>query len=123
MDENKLMNFVNKAVGDVGSVLAGSLVVIGDRLGFYRALAGAGPLTSIELAEHTGTAERHVREWLAAQAATGYVTYVGEGRYELPEEHVAPLTQETHPGFVVGALETAIGAVQATDRITDSMRT
>jgi 2-polyprenyl-3-methyl-5-hydroxy-6-metoxy-1,4-benzoquinol methylase len=123
MDENKLMDFVNKTVGDVGSVLAGSLVVIGDRLGLYRALAGAGPLTSAELAERTGTSERHVREWLGAQAATGYVTYVGDGRYELPDEHVPPLTQETHPAFVVGALETAIGAVQATDRIADSMRT
>jgi SAM-dependent methyltransferase len=123
MNESKLMDFVNKTVRDVGSVLAGSLVVIGDRLGFYRALAGAGPLTSTELAERTGTTERHVREWLAAQAATGYVTYVGDGRYELPEEHVAPLTQETHPAFVVGALETAIGAVQATDRIAESMRT
>jgi 2-polyprenyl-3-methyl-5-hydroxy-6-metoxy-1,4-benzoquinol methylase len=123
MDETKLMDFVFKAVGDVGSVLAGSLVVIGDRLGLYRALAGAGPLTSAELAERTGTAERHVREWLAAQAATGYLTYTGDGRYELPEEHVPALTQETHPAFVVGALETAIGAVQATDRIADVMRT
>src|SRR3954452_22230434 len=123
MDESKVMDFVFKAVGDVGAVLAGSLVVIGDRLGLYRALAGAGPLTSADLAERTGTAERPLREWLAAQAATGYVTYVGDGRYELPDEHVPPLTQETHPAFVVGALETAIGAVQATDRITDSMRT
>src|SRR3954451_5432716 len=123
MDEAKVMEFVFKTVGDVGAVLAGSLVVIGDRLGFYRALAGAGPLTSAELAERTGTPERHVREWLAAQAATGYVSYLGDGRYELPDEHVTPLTQETHPAFVVGALETAIGAVEATDRITDTMRT
>jgi 2-polyprenyl-3-methyl-5-hydroxy-6-metoxy-1,4-benzoquinol methylase len=123
MDESRLMDFVFKAVGDVGSVLAGSLVVIGDKLGLYRAMAGAGPVTSEELANRTGTAERHVREWLAAQAATGYVTYLGEGRYELPEEHVPPLTEETHSAFVVGALETAIGAVQATDRIADSMRT
>jgi 2-polyprenyl-3-methyl-5-hydroxy-6-metoxy-1,4-benzoquinol methylase len=123
MDENKMMEFVFKAVGDVGSVLAGSLVVIGDRLGLYRAMAGAGPLTSQELADRTGTAERHVREWLGAQAATGYVTYLGDGRYELPDEHVAPLTEETHPAFVLGALETAVGAVQSTDRIADSMRT
>jgi 2-polyprenyl-3-methyl-5-hydroxy-6-metoxy-1,4-benzoquinol methylase len=123
MDESKVMDFVFKAVGDVGAVLAGSLVVIGDRLGLYRALAGAGPLTSAELAERTGTAERPLREWLAAQAATGYVTYAGDGRYELPDEHVPVLTQETHPAFVVGAIETAIGAVQATDRIADSMRT
>jgi 2-polyprenyl-3-methyl-5-hydroxy-6-metoxy-1,4-benzoquinol methylase len=123
MDENRMMEFVFKAVGDVGAVLAGSLVVIGDRLGLSRAMAGAGPLTSEELAARTGTTERHLREWLAAQAATGYLTYRGEGRYELPDEHVPPLTEETHPAFVVGALETAIGSVQSTDRIAESMRT
>jgi 2-polyprenyl-3-methyl-5-hydroxy-6-metoxy-1,4-benzoquinol methylase len=123
MDETKLMDFVNKAVGDVGSLLAGSLVVIGDRLGFYRAMAGAGPVTSERLAAATGTAERHVREWLAAQAAAGYVTYLGDGRYELPEEHAVPLTEETSPAFVTGAFEIALGSVQATDRITQVMRT
>jgi 2-polyprenyl-3-methyl-5-hydroxy-6-metoxy-1,4-benzoquinol methylase len=123
VDESKLLDFVNKAVRDVGAVLAGSLVVIGDRLGYYRAMAGAGPVDSSRLASETGTSERHVREWLAAQAAAGYVRYLGDGRYELPDEHVAPLTEETHPAFVVGALETAIGAVQATDRIAASLRT
>jgi 2-polyprenyl-3-methyl-5-hydroxy-6-metoxy-1,4-benzoquinol methylase len=123
MDETKLMDFVNKAVGDVGAVLAGSLVVIGDRLGFYRAMSGAGPVTSEQLAGATGTAERHVREWLAAQAASGYVTYLGDGRYELPDEHAVPLTQETSPAFVTGAFEIALGSVQATDRITEAMRT
>ena len=71
----------------------------------------------------TGTAERHVREWLAAQAASGYVTYLGDGRYELPDEHAVPLTQETSPAFVTGAFEIALGSVQATDRITEAMRT
>src|SRR3954447_13845390 len=117
MDETKLMDLVNKAVGDVRAVLAGSLVVIGDRLGFYRAMAGAGPVTSEQLAAATGTNERHVREWLPAQAASGYVTYLGDGRYELPDEHAVPLTQETSPAFVTGAFEIALGSVQATDRI------
>jgi len=123
VDETKLLDFVNKAVGDVGTVLAGSLVVIGDRLGFYRAMAGAGPVTSDQLAATTGTAERHVREWLAAQAASGYVTYLGDGRYELPDEHAVPLTEETSPAFVTGAFEIALGSVQATDRIAEVMRT
>ncbi|MGZ4602044.1 MAG: methyltransferase domain-containing protein [Kineosporiaceae bacterium] len=123
MDKTKLMDFVHEAVGDVGAVLAGSLVVIGDRLGFYRAMAGAGPVTSEQLAAATGTAERHVREWLAAQAACGYLTYLGGGRYEWPDEHAVPRTQETSPAFVAGAFEIALGSVQATDRITEAMRT
>jgi SAM-dependent methyltransferase len=117
MNEQKMMDFVHKTVADVGTLLAGSLVVIGDRLGLYRAMAGSGPVTSDELARATGTAERYVREWLNAQAATGYVIYAGDGRYELPAEHAIPLTDETSPACVIGAFETAIGAAQATDRI------
>jgi SAM-dependent methyltransferase len=123
MDEGKLMEFVHKAVGDVGAVLAGSMVVIGDRLGLYKALVGAGPTTSTQLAEKTGTAERYIREWLAAQAAAGYLTYEGDGRYVLPEEHAIPLTDESSPACVIGAFETALGAAIATDRIADAFVT
>ena len=123
MDDARLMQFVQKAVGDVGAVLAGSMVVIGDRLGLYRAMAGAGPVDSETLAAQTGTTERYVREWLAAQAAAGYVTHLGDGRYELPEEHAVPLTDETSPACVVGAFEIAVGSVQATDRIAEAFRT
>jgi len=123
MDEQALMDFVHKTVGDVGSLLAGSMVVIGDRLGLYRAMAGSGPVTSDELARTTGTSERYVREWLGGQAATGYVRYAGDGRYELPDEHAVPLTDETSPACVIGAFETAIGAAQATDRIADAFLT
>jgi 2-polyprenyl-3-methyl-5-hydroxy-6-metoxy-1,4-benzoquinol methylase len=122
MDETIVMDFVHKAVGDVGAVLAGSMVVIGHRLGLYRAMAGAGPMTSGELAKHTDTSERYVREWLAAQAAAGYLTYEA-GRYTLPDEHAVPLTDETSAACVIGAFETAIGAVQATDRIADAFLT
>jgi 2-polyprenyl-3-methyl-5-hydroxy-6-metoxy-1,4-benzoquinol methylase len=123
MDETKLMDFVHKAVGDVGALLAGSMVVIGDRLGLYRALAGAGPTTSAQLAEKTGSNERYVREWLAAQAAAGYLSYEGDGRYSLPDEHAIPLTDESSPACVVGAFETALGSVMATDRIADAFVT
>lgn len=67
--------FMANMLNDVGAAMSGALVLIGDKLGLYKALAAAGPLTSEELAEQTGTAERYVREWLAAQAAAGYVTY------------------------------------------------
>ena len=123
MDENALMNFVGKAVADVGAAVNGALVVVGDRLGLYRAMAGAGPLTSAELAARTGTSERYVREWLGAQAASGYVHVAPAGRYLLPDEHALPLTDETSPACVIGAFELALGSVQATDRLTEAFRT
>ena len=123
MDEQALMAFVHKAVADVGALLAGSMVVIGDKLGFYQAMAGAGPLSSDQLARATGTSERYVREWLGAQAASGYLRYAGNERYELPDEHAVPLTDETSPACVIGAFETAIGAAQATDRIAEAFVT
>lgn len=123
MDEQVLMDFVHKAVGDVGSLLAGSLVVIGDKLGLYRAMSGTGPVTSDELARATGTSERYIREWLSAQAAAGYLRLTGDGRYELPAEHAVPLTDETSPACVIGAFEVAIGAAQATDRIAEAFVT
>ena len=123
MDETKMMNFVDKAVGDVGAVLGGAMVVIGDKLGLYRAMAGAGPLRPTELAARTGTVERYVREWLSAQAARGYVSYGGDGRFSLPDEHAIPLTDETSPACVIGAFEIAVGALYATDTIADRFRT
>src|SRR5947199_365913 len=123
MNETKLMEFVDRAVGDVGAVLGGAMVVIGDKLGFYRAMAGAGPLTPTELAARTGTAERYVREWLSAQAARGYVTYDGDARFSLPDEHAVPLTDETSPACVIGAFEIAVGSVYATDTIAERFRT
>ena len=123
MDEAAVMEFVGRAVGDVGGVLNGAMVVLGDRLGLYEALAGAGPLTAAELAGRTGTAERYVREWLSAQAARGYVTYEGDGRFLLPDEHALALTDETSAACVIGAFELAVGAVLATDTIADRFRT
>jgi SAM-dependent methyltransferase len=123
MNENKLMEFVNQAVGDVGAVLGGAMVVIGDKLGLYRAMAGAGPVTAAELAASTNTAERYVREWLSAQAARGYVSYDGDGYFSLPDEHAVPLTDETSPACVIGAFEIAVGSVYATDTIAERFRT
>jgi SAM-dependent methyltransferase len=122
VDEQRLMDFVGQAVGDVGGVLNGAMVVLGDRLGLYRAMAGAGPVSPTELARATATSERYVREWLSAQAARGYVSYEGDGRFSLPDEHAVVLTDETSPACVVGAFETAVGAVLATDTITERFR-
>jgi SAM-dependent methyltransferase len=123
MDETKMREFVFKAVDDVGAVLGGAMVVIGDRLGLYRAMAGAGSLSAGELAARTTTAERYVREWLSAQAARGYVSYDGHGRFSLPDEHAVPLTDETSAACVIGAFEIAVGSVYATDTIAERFRT
>jgi SAM-dependent methyltransferase len=123
MDENKMMAFVGQAVGDVGAMMGGAMAVIGDKLGLYRAMKGAGPMTSAELAAATDTSERYVREWLSEQATRGYVTYDGDGRFTLPDEHAIPLTDETSPACVIGAFEVALGAVYATDTIAERFRT
>ena len=122
MDEDKMMAFVGQAVGDVGAMLGGAMAVIGDKLGLYRAMKGAGPMTSAELAAATGTSERYVREWLSEQATRGYVSYDGDGRFTLPDEHAIPLTDETSPACVIGAFETALGALYATDTIVERFR-
>jgi SAM-dependent methyltransferase len=122
MNETKMMDFVSRAVDDVGALLGGAMVVIGDKLGLYRAMKDAGYLTPAELAERTATTERYVREWLSAQAARGYVTYDGSGRFCLPDEHAIPLTDETSPACVIGAFEIAVGSVYATDTIAERFR-
>ena len=85
VDESKLNEFLGQFVQDLGATVHAGMVVLGHRLGLYRAMAGAGPLSPAELAERTGTAERYVQEWLAAQAAAGYVAYdPASGRFSLP---------------------------------------
>ena len=85
VDKAKLEAFLERAIGDFGGAVSAALVVIGDRLGLYKAMAGAPPMSSSELAAHTGTHERYVREWLVNQAAGGYIQYDPEtGKYSLP---------------------------------------
>jgi SAM-dependent methyltransferase len=92
IDEAKLEAFLAQAFGDLAACYGGVMVSLGDRLGLYDCLNGAGPLTSAELAERAGCAERYVREWLNSQAAAGYLEYDPESAtYELPPEHAAVL--------------------------------
>jgi len=124
MDPAKLEAFVNKAIGDLGSALTAALVVIGDKLGLYKAMAGAGPLTSAELAQRTGTNERSVREWLAGQAAAGYLDYDEvSGRYSLSEEHAVALTDENSPACVLGGFQGMGAAIKAGPKVLDAFRT
>src|SRR5581483_6572940 len=99
MDESKLNAFLGKAVSDMGAAMHATLVVVGDKLGLYRAMAGAGWLTPGQLAAKTSTSERYVREWLHANAASGYVTYdPATGAFELPPEQAFALTVQDLPG-------------------------
>ncbi|MBI3948872.1 MAG: class I SAM-dependent methyltransferase [Acidobacteria bacterium] len=124
IDQERLNQFVFKAVGDLGATFHAAMVVIGDKLGLYKALANAGPLTSVELAERTGTTERYVREWLASQAAGGYVHYDPEtSRYSLSEEQAFALAQEGSPAFLPGAFQLATAALKAEPEISEAFRT
>jgi SAM-dependent methyltransferase len=124
IDTDKLMGFVFRAVDEVGATLNTALVVMGDRLGLYRAMSGAGPLTPAELAERTGTAERYIREWLSAQAAGSYVQYDPDsGRYTLPAEHAVALTDESSPAYLPGFFQIALGSMLDSPRIIEAART
>jgi SAM-dependent methyltransferase len=123
VDGAKLEQFVFRAVEEVGATLNAALVVMGDKLGLYRALAGAGPLTPVELARRSGVAERYVREWLNAQAAGGYVTYdASAGTYELPPEQAVALTEANSPAYLPGFFQIALGTVIDSPRITEQAR-
>ena len=123
VDEARLERFLGTVVGEVGAAFNAALVRIGDRLGLYRAMAGAGPLRPQELAERTGTAERYVREWLAAQAAGGFVEYdPASGCYELPPEQALVLADEESPVFALGHFEAASAMLADEPRLTEAFR-
>ncbi len=124
IDETRLEAFMGQAVTDMGAVISAPLFLIGERLGLYKAMAGAGPLTSEEVADRAGVAERPVREWLANQAAGGYVTYdSGSGRYTLPDEHALALADEESPFYILGAYELISSLYADEDRIVEAFRT
>jgi SAM-dependent methyltransferase len=101
IDQHKVNDLLGRVVGDLSSGYGGVMVSIGDKLGLYKAMAGAGPLSSQELAKRSGCAERYVREWLNAQAAGGYVVYhARSGTYELTPEQAFVLADDASPVFI-----------------------
>src|SRR3954470_13412323 len=123
IDGEKLEQFVFRAVEEVGATLNAALVVMGDKLGLYRALAGAGALTPTELARRTGVSERYVREWLNAQAAGGYVEYDPNScSYTLPPEQAIAMTDDQSPAYLPGFFQLALGSVLDSPRITEAVR-
>ena len=123
VDPDKLMQFVFRAVDEVGATLNAALVVMGDKLGLYRALAGTDGLSPAELAQRTHASERYVREWLNAQAAGGYVQYDPDsGRYALAPEQTVALTDSESPAYLPGFFQVAIGSVLDSPKITEAAR-
>ena len=123
IDMDKLNAFVGQFVTDLGASVHAGMVVIGEKLGLYKALADH-PMTSLELAAKTQTDERYLREWLASQSAGGYVTYDEKSaRFSLSAEQAFTLANEDSPAYLPGAFELALGALAAVPRIAESFRT
>ncbi len=124
IDPAKLEAFMGQAVTDMGAVISAPLFVIGERMGLYKAMAGHGPMTSQEVAEAAGVAERSVREWLRNQAAGGYVTYDAEAdAYELPPEQAMALADEESPFYLLGAYELIASLYADEDKIMSAFKT
>jgi SAM-dependent methyltransferase len=122
LDMDKLNAFLGQFVNDLGAAVHTGMVVIGERLGLYRALA-TGPATSAELAAKTKTDERYLREWLSSQAAGGYITYdAATKKFSLAEEQAFVLAKDDSPAYLPGAFELALASLEAVPRITESFR-
>ena len=116
IDEAKLEAFMGQAVTDMGAIISAPLMVIGEKLGLYKAMAHAGPLSSQEVADRAGVAERSVREWLRNQAAGGYVEFdAASDRYTLPDEQAMALADEDSPVYILGVYD-SIASLYADER-------
>src|SRR5215470_9155652 len=122
LNMDKLNAFIGQFVGDLGAAVHAGMVVIGEKLGLYKALA-EGPLNSAELAAKTQTDERYVREWLSSQAAGGYVSFDADSnKFSLNAEQNFALAKEDSPAYLPGAFELALGSLAAVPRIAESFR-
>jgi SAM-dependent methyltransferase len=124
VDEAKLEQFMGQAVTDMGAAMNGVLVMIGGELGLWKAMAGAGPLSSVEIAERSGVAERYVREWASAQAASGYLEYDAEAdTFTLPPEQAMALADEDSPVYVLGGYHVVSSAWKDREKLAERYRT
>lgn len=124
LDEGKLNEFISKFVADAGAALHAATVVLGDKLGLYKAMAEGAPVTAEELGERTGTDPRYVREWLSAQAASGYVDYDPvSGTFHLNEVQAFALTNESNPLFVPAAFQIASSTFNDLEKVQQAFRT
>lgn len=124
LDEGRLQEFVGRFAGDLGAALHQTTVLVGDKLGLYAAMSDGEPVTPGELAARTSTDERYVREWLCAQAASGYVEYEARSeRFFLTAEQAACLADPESPTFLPGAFYIAASCVRDEPKITERFRT
>lgn len=124
IDNRKLEEFVMRAVGDIGSSLGAIMIILGDRLGLYKALSEQGPMTSNELAEKTNTSERYIREWLASQAAADYLSYEPETKkFSLSSERALVLADEQSPVYLLGAYQILRSLFKDEDKFVNMFKT
>src|SRR3954453_2684628 len=122
IDQAKLEAFMGQFVQDMGAAATAPLVVLGDKLGLYKAMADSEPVTPAELAERTGCRERYVREWLCQQAASGYVEYASDA-FRLPPEQALALAHDDSPVFIPGAFQLIAAIIKDEPHITERFRT
>lgn len=123
IDPNRLNQFMERAVADMGAAISTAMVLIGDRLGLYKAMANRDPMTAEEIAAASGCNTRYIREWLNNQAAGGYVTYDPiTRRYLLPPEQAMALADESSPAFIGGAFQVIQAVLKAEPRIRENFR-
>ncbi|MBD2353565.1 class I SAM-dependent methyltransferase [Tolypothrix sp. FACHB-123] len=124
MNETKLHSFVGQVIADMAASMSGVMTNIGHKLGLYQAMAGAGPMTAMELGLKTGVRQRYILEWLNNQAAGGYVTYDAvNDTYELPEEHAMVLANPTSPVFMVPGFDVISAIWLDEDKVAEAFRT
>ena len=125
MNEEKLNSLLGKFVGDLGATMHAGSIVIGEKLGLYKAMATPNErIKSEELAKRTGTNERYVREWLNANAASGYVEYDADSdSYYMTEEQSFVMTNENNPAYLPGAFVLATSALKAVPKMIDRFKT
>ena len=123
MDYEKLDQFMGQMLGDLGGAFSIGLVRVGHELGLYQALYEHGPLSTSELADRTGCAERYVREWASAQAASNYIEYhPSEQTFSIPPEQAAVFCDETSPVYMVPGFETAAAYISDLDRYQEAFK-
>ena len=124
IDENQLQQFMGQIIGDLGGAYSVSLVLLGHRLGLYRALQELGPVTVGQLARHTGCAERYLREWLSQQAASNYVRYDPDTqRFTLPPEQAMVFVDEDSPVYMIGGFENVVSTLDNEPKVAEAFRT
>ena len=124
INQEKLDQFLGQVVGELGAAMNAALVLIGEKLGLYKAMAGAGAMTPAELSAKTNTDERYVKEWLSAQAAGGYVTYDAATRsFTLPNEQAFALAQEDSPAYMPGAFQIISAVMRDEPKLAEAFRT